>query len=462
MREPAARIDAKTYSLRRRLIGAIVAASSVLWLASLVIMTSIAWDETSEVFDDALEESGYLIMVATTDWNARQLPGARPAAGAGEHAEKRNLDIQYQIVAGSRVLQRTDGAPATPFVARFSKQHGFADTSIDGERWRVFVTRSAAGGFEVQVGQEVEDRLDILHEIAEHLALPMLALLVLLAALCWFLIGRIVGPIGHTARAIAQKSPHDLTPVATAGQPAELAPIVAALNGVLQRLDAALQAERRFTADAAHELRTPLAALQMHLQLLQRQHPQLAADLDKLRGDTGRSTRLVDSLLVLARLDPLRREGLAREPVALAPLFAELLRNHSDTGVLRGVTLRSRCDAGVTSVLAHPEMLRIVLRNLVDNALRYCSAGCTVELAAEARAGGVRLSVRDNGPGVAPADRARLAERFFRVLGSGQAGSGLGLSIVGRIGELHGAALAFEEGLDGRGLGVVMDFAGQG
>jgi len=233
--------------------------------------------------------------------------------------------------------------------------------------------------------------------------------------------------------------------------------VVAALNGVLTRLDSALQSERRFTADAAHELRTPLAALHMHVQLLQRQHPDLAPSFARLRTDIARSTSLVDSLLTLARLDPAGSEHLQREPVALAPLLDALLGEHGAAARQQGIVLRARCDAD--GVDAHPEMLRIALRNLVDNALRYGSAGCTVEVAAQYRAdGGVRLAVRDDGPGVAPADRVRLQERFFRVLGSGQAGSGLGLSIVARIAQLHGASMAFEDGIGGCGLGVVIDF----
>ncbi|GGC16235.1 ATP-binding protein [Pseudoduganella buxea] len=442
--------ESAPWSLRRRLLLAIIGASTVLWLASLGIVTVIAWQETKEVFDDALEESGYMLMAATTDWAERGLPPQRGTS------EEHKVDMQYQVVANGRVIQRTAGAPATPFVTGFDDDDGFADPNVDGDRWRVFVVRDEARSFEVQVGQRHDKRFDILEELAEHLWLPVTAFLVLLALVCWLLTGRVLKPLRETAAAIAAKTPGDLAQVPTSGQPRELLPIVCALNGVLARLDSALQAERRFTADAAHELRTPLAALQMHVQLLQRQHPDLAAPFLKLRHDIARSTALVDSLLTLARLDPLAREQLVREPVALAPLLAQVVATHAQVAAQRHITLTTRCD--VETVQGDPHMLEIVLRNLVDNALRYCPAGSRVEIDAIAHAGGVRIAVRDDGVGVDDASRRRLTERFFRVLGQGQGGSGLGLSIVKRIADLHGIALAFGTGLDDRGLGVTLDF----
>ena len=443
------------WSLRRRLLGAILSASVVLWLASLGIATVIAWQETSEVFDDALEEAGYMIMAATTDWNARGL-AAPPRPGAAA----RKADMQYQVVVDGRVLQRTAGAPATPFVAAIDDSHGFADPDADGHRWRVFVVRDEERRVEVQVGQRASDRYDILEELAEHLWPPVLGMLALLALVCWLLIGRVLKPLRRTAAAIAAKTPADLALVPAAGQPREVLPIVQALNGVLGRLDAALQAERRFTADAAHELRTPLAGLHMHVQLLQRQHPQpeMAAPFQKLRQDIARITALVDSLLLLARLDPLANTQLVRQPVLLAPLLERLLAAHAPEAARRTIRLQARCT--LDAVQADPAMLEIVLRNLLDNALRYCPDGSRIEIEAGHEGGHARIAVRDDGAGVDEASRRRLTERFFRVLGQGQSGSGLGLSIVKRIADLHGIALGFGTGLDGRGLGVVLDFPG--
>ncbi|OON59680.1 two-component sensor histidine kinase [Massilia sp. KIM] len=443
--------EPRPWSLRRRLLAAIVSASVALWLASLGILAAIAWNETGEVFDDALEETGALILAATTDWHERGLlESPRPA-----RPEARKLDLAYQIVREGRVLQRTGDAPQHPFVAGFDEDSGFADAHVEGRRWRVFVIRDGAGRFEVQVGQEVGERLEILEDLADSLWLPVLGVLGLLALVAWLLIGRVLRPLRRTAAAIAAKSADDLAQVPAGGQPREVLPIVQALNGVLARLDTALQSERRFTADAAHELRTPLAGLHMQVQLLQRQHPELAGSFHKLRQDIGRVTGLVDSLLTLARLDPLARGQLARRPVALAPLVERLLAAHAEEAARRGIALATRLE--IEQVDADPQMLEIALRNLLDNALRYCPAGSRIELAALRLGAHERIAVRDDGPGVDEASRRRLSERFFRVLGQGQGGSGLGLSIVRRIAELHGAELSFGVGLDGRGLGVSLD-----
>ncbi|TWI60935.1 two-component system OmpR family sensor kinase/two-component system sensor histidine kinase QseC [Pseudoduganella lurida] len=440
------------WSLRRRLLVAILVASVVLWLASLGIVTVIAWQETNDVFDDALEESGQMIMAATTDWEERGLL----AQARADNGHGRKVDMQYQIVAEGRVLRRTSGAPDRPFVTGFDDDDGFADARIDGRRWRVFVVRDEARHVEVQVGQKYAKRYDILAELAEHLWLPVLGFLMLLALVCWFLAGRVLQPLRRTATAIAAKTPNDLAPVVIEGQPRELLPIVGALNDVLGRLDGALQAERRFTADAAHELRTPLAGLHMHVQLLQRQHPDLVAPFQKLRQDIGRSTALVDSLLTLARLDPLGREQLSTQTVPLPPLLEQLAAAHAVEASRRGITLAVQC--GVTSVTANPPLLEIVLRNLVDNALRYCPDGSRIEVVATSESGQPRIVVRDDGPGVDEGSRRRLTERFFRVLGQGQGGSGLGLSIVRRIAELHGIGLSFGPGINGRGLGITLDW----
>ncbi|MCA1857013.1 sensor histidine kinase N-terminal domain-containing protein [Massilia oculi] len=447
------------WSLRRRLLAAILGASAVLWLASLGTLTAIAWQETGEVFDDALEESAYMLLAAGGELDARGLLAPLPPPAQDR---VRRVDMQYQLVEAGRVVQRSADAPARPFVAGFGDDHGFADLRLDGERWRVFVVRDAARGFEVQVGQRAAKRLDILEELAEALWLPVLGFLLLLALVCWWLTGRVLAPLRRTAAALAAQTPDDLAPVATDGQPRELLPIVGALNGVLARLDAALQAERRFTADAAHELRTPLAGLHMHVQLLQRQHPALAASFGRLRQDVGRLAALVDSLLTLARLDPLARAQLASGELALAPLFAELAAEFADEAARRGIVLDAALAPQGTpaTVRGDAQMLGIALRNLVGNALRYCPAGSRVELRAGTRAGKAWISVCDDGPGVDAASMARLTERFFRVLGQEEGGSGLGLSIVRRIAELHGIALRFGPGLGGRGLGVTLDWQG--
>lgn len=449
------------YSLRRRLIVWVLGASVAVWLATLAVVVHVAWRETSDVFDDALKEGARLALAldaTAADRPASGVPPGRRNAAAG-------LELHYQLVSrDGRVLRRAEDAPQRPFSASFERRKGFENVWVDGRAWRVYLLRGDgeggdSGAVQVQIGQPWDERLELLEDIAEELAWPMAVLLLLLGGFCWFAIRRLLAPLERTAGRIAAKSPDDLTPVASADEPRELLPIVQALDLVLGRLGRALQAERRFTADAAHELRTPLAALRMRIQLMQRQQtaaPARPVDLQGLRNEVDRCTALTESLLALARLDPERAESLAKETVDLEAMFERLATTRPSSVDGGGATLR--LDAGALAVRAHPALLESALRNLLDNAFRYGDGVGHVEITAEASGDRVRIAVRDDGPGVPEADRARLTERFFRVLGTGRTGSGLGLSIVARIAALHGADLRFEQGLDGRGLGVAMTF----
>lgn len=438
------------YSLRHRLLAWVLGASVTVWLVSGAIVVGVAWHESSAVFDEALEETARLALALGTDPQER---GATPRARAALAGESR-LKLYYQLVdADGRVRSRAEDAPGQPFV-RGDKRGDFHDNVwIDGSYWRVYVERDARSGLTAQVGQPWNERLDLLEEMAERLALPMLGLLVLLGAVCWLAIRRQLAPLERTAAGIAAKSPRDLSPVADDGQPRELRPILDALNALLGRLGQALESERRFTADAAHELRTPLAALRMRVQLLARQQAGHAEPLRALREDVDRCTALVESLLALARLDP-EHATPARQAVKLAALFDGLDRSAAQA---RGMAVTQTVD--VPTLQAEPALLASALRSLLDNAVRYGRPGGRVHLSATPQPdGGVRLGVHDDGPGVAPADRVRLGERFFRVLGTGQAGNGLGLSIVARIAALHGARMHVADGLEGRGLAVLLDF----
>jgi two-component system sensor histidine kinase QseC len=357
--------------------------------------------------------------------------------------------MYYQLVSpDGQVLVRGEDTPHTPFLPQARREQK-ASVWADGELWRVHV-RPGPGGITAQVAQPMEERLELLETMAENLAWPALVLLALLGLLSWFLVRRLLRPLEDTAMHIGAKSPHDLTPVQAANPPRELQSILDALNALLARLASALDSERRFTADAAHELRTPLAALRMRVQLIERELKLPTPHLQQLRADLDRCTALVESLLALARLEP-QAEPLARERVDLAALLDDL--NTLTPG------LRMERSLAVPHLNAAPALLASALRNLIDNAVRYGREGGRVHIKTSALPqGGTRLAVRDDGMGVPPEQRARLGERFFRVLGTGQPGNGLGLSIVARIAALHGAALRFEDGLDGRGLGVVIDF----
>jgi two-component system sensor histidine kinase QseC len=441
------------YSLRRRLIGSVLGVSVLVWAISLGLVVHVAWRETSEVFDDSLEEGARLALVLGA---ALEKQGALRGLDAQPAREAEKLALYYQIVgADGHVLRRAEGAPSRPFSIELQLRSGYRNVRADGETWRVYLLRADGLNFQVQIGQPWDERLELLEEMAEALLWPALVLLAMLACFCWWVIRRLLQPIERTAQRIAAKTPADLDPVTTTQEPRELLPIVRAFNLVLGRLNRALQTERRFTADAAHELRTPLAALRMRIQLLQRVRTDSsdAIALQPLRDDVDRCTALVESLLALARIEPERPQSLHLEIIDLAALFDAVAQG---IAAERGRTVSIDCRA--STLRAHPTLLQSALRNIVDNALKYGAPGGRVVIESLHHGDRIRVAVRDDGPGVAPADRERLGERFFRVLGSGVTGSGLGLSIVAHIAALHGATLSFEGGLDGCGLGVVLDF----
>ncbi|MFE8646175.1 ATP-binding protein [Sphingomonas sp. NCPPB 2930] len=450
-----------TYSLRRRLIASILSASVLVWSVSLGIVVYISWQETSDVFDDALKETARLTLVLGSSLQTR---GGVSGTDVQDEKEPARLRLYYQIVdAKGTILRRAAQAPARPFSSEFDRHSSFRDVWVDGEAWRVYLARAKGGEFQVQVGQPWKKRLSLLTDVASGLLWPALVLLLLLAAFCWWVIRRLLAPIEETAKKIGGKSVDDLTPVPTTHQPKELQPIVRSLNLVLGRLSKALEAERRFTADAAHELRTPLAALRMRIQLMQRQQAsvpvmetQAGGDLvtlQSLRDEVDRCTALVESLLALARLDPENAESLPKRELELPALLDSVVAD-----VRKGGQVEVLVQCSEPTLKAQPDLLRTAISTIIENAVRYGPAEGPVSVEVTTTGDRCRIAIRDRGPGVSDADRARLGERFFRVLGSGRAGNGLGLSIVARIAALHEATLTFEQGLGGTGLGVVLDF----
>src|SRR5690606_11196457 len=283
-----------------------------------------------------------------------------PRAGRGDALK---LRMYYQLVApDGHVLLRAEDTPETAFLPDVH-QEKTATVWVGDELWRVHV-RPARGGVTAQVAQPMEERMELLEEMAENLVWPALGLLVMLGLLSWFLIRRLLQPLEDTARRINAKSPHDLMPVQTLDAPRELQPILDALNALLARLATALDSERRFTADAAHELRTPLAALRMRVQLIERELKLPTGHLQQLRADLDRCTTLVESLLALARLEP-QSVAPVYETIDLNAMLDELAPE------TQAPHMHIERALAVPRMKAVPALLASALRNLIDNAVRY-------------------------------------------------------------------------------------------
>ena len=358
---------------------------------------------------------------------------------------------------------------------------GLAEIRVDGERWRSFAV--AARDKVIQVAQPVRIRQGLAADAALRGVLPLLLAAPAMAAALWWLITRSLRPLARVARQVAEQDAATLQPLPAADLPDEVAPLVSALNALLARLGQAWGQQRAFVADAAHELRSPLTALKLQAQVLRRlsepaaaaappgNNADRAAALDALVAGVDRASRLVEQLLTLARSEPGAPAPTA-QPVALAALLRQVLADHAAAlAAARGShvellvdqtpvpPITGLGDSGIT-VLGDPAALAVLVRNLVDNALRYTPAGGQVRLTLACNRTGPLLAVDDNGPGIPEPERERVFERFVRgAAAADAAGSGLGLAIVRSIAQRHGASVALGESALG-GLRVAVQFGG--
>lgn len=449
--------EAARWSLRHRLVGLLLAATTALWLLSAL---TIYWDaerESQELFDQTLQETARLLLVLSEhELEERAAGPTDPAFDSGTDPEPHYRSFQIWNDRG-HLLYRSSTAPLTPLQPAASEGFGWA--RAQGTLARTYVAWSPARRLQIQIAEPMPHRSEIGRQMAGRLALFALTFLPLLGGLVWWLTRRALNPILTTAQAVAARSPDELAAVESADAPNELAPLIAALNRLLQRTRDTLARERRFTADASHELRTPLAAIRTNVQVMLRaRNPAEAAEAGQdLLASVDRSARLIDQLLGLARIDASPEGNQVRfAPIDMGRLLAAQAAAHA--GAAQRKHLALSVDAATAPICGAEEELTILLRNLIDNAIRYTPAGGRVVLSCRTLDGGGQLTVADSGVGISKEARARIFERFYRVPGSAAPGSGLGLSIAQRIVELHGARIEVGEGLDGRGTRFVITF----
>jgi len=438
-------------SLRARLLALLLAGVSVAWLVAAALSYLDVRKEVDKLLDAHLAQSAAMLVTNV---------GGEPEAIDTEHAPVLHRDtrnVAFQVWEHGKTLRlHSLNAPDQRLSAR---DEGFSDVELDGKTWRVFSTWTVDRKYLVQVAENRHLRNEIVEDIAEHMLVPLAIALPLLGLLLWLAVTRAVRPLNRLGKDIARRAPDNLSRIDADDAPAEVGPLLDSLNFLFARVSALMESERRFTADAAHELRTPLAAVKAQAQVAR-----AAADdaerqraLDNVIAGCDRATRLVEQLLTLARLEPAEFQA-GREPCDLAGIAREVVALLVPFALAKGVEIELDAPAPV-EVSGTPELLRVLVRNLVDNAVRYSPRQGLVRVGVSSREGESRLSVINTGPGVPAEERAQLGRRFHRLLGTGESGSGLGLSIVKRIAELHRASVEFGEGENGRGLRVSVDFA---
>jgi len=441
-------------TLQKRLLLYLGLAAPLVWALALVVSLQRARHEVDELFDTEMIRLS--LQVQATLVASRGLgngvPGPQPLSGDSGEADLRYLAIAVWDRDGRLVLADREGVQ----LPRRPDASGFSVLRLGDSDWRVYYLQSTTGDWLVAAGQDMTERQEVAYNLSLSQLLPWMAVLPVLLAAMVFAVRRALQPVRELSQSLDQRAADDFRPLPTAPAPGELRPLAAAINRLLGRIEALLGRERRFTADAAHELRTPLAVLRAQWDVLRR-----AASADEraqaeARLDAGlqRMDRLVTQLLSLSRAEAAALPAQAA-PVQWPPLVEDVFSDCLPLAERRRCELACEWPAAGTAPLplaGDAGLLAVMLRNLVDNALRYApeGSGVTLQFAADA------LSVLNPGPPLGAEQLQRLGERFHRPEGQAEGGSGLGLSIVQRIAALHGLRFEAGAGTDGQGVRITL------
>ena len=436
MNRQAARPHA--HSLRRRLLWLVLAAIA---LASLLQASSsyrTALQQADVMFDEHLQEV------------ARSVRGGMPLAAGGD-GESYDFVVQVWGPDGTQLF--SSSGPALPAQALL----GFSDIAVGGVRYRVYSLQTPERT--VQIAQDLDARQARARALALRTVLPVALLAPLLMMAVGWLINRSLAPVERMRRQVALRAADDLSPLPDAGLPEEVLPLVHELNGLFGRVRQAFSAQQQFVADAAHELRSPLTALKLQAQALRRTADEGSreAAIARLNDGIERAIALVEQLLVLAREEGESGAAAQRQQVDLQDLARLAVGDVLPQAQARGIDL-GLATSDTAWVQGQPEALQILLRNLLDNAVKYSPDGGRVDISLAVRDGAPCLAVEDSGPGIAPAERERVFDRFYRLADGSVPGSGLGLAIVKAVADRHGASVRLDRSAHLGGLLVEVRF----
>lgn len=428
-----------TWSLRTRLLALVLVSTACAWVAGGVV-TARAVDHTAERLRD---ERLVTLCNAVLAFARHELAEASIGQGSDDRPSGLDLRYRYQVWRQGQLLLRSPDAPTDRPLAG-TQQPGFFDGRQDGGKVRSHVTAPDPAGLQVQVSQLMDpEEGGILWPEPAMLGLMLLSLAAV-GALAVALVMRALRPVAAAEAALRARTPHQLDPIPLDGLPDEMRPLLEAFNDHLGRTAERLSRERGFTALAAHELRTPLSALRMQVQVALRlpDGPARQAQLQSVLASVDRSDHLIHQLLTLARVE--QGGGTTSLPVDLRALA---------TGVAEDLALQERQRGVTVAIEGQPVTVRgwsfalsVMLRNLIDNAIAHAPAGSCVRVAMGAGPGGVELCVDDAGPGIPEADRPRSFQRFMRLNDAAlRPGVGLGLSIAQAVADAHGAHIELQD-----------------
>ncbi len=449
-----------TKTLRRQLLAWLFWPLLMVWVVSSVFDYDIANRFVNLAYDRALLETAFDIGRQVKVQNDRiyvDLPDV-----VVQMIERRESGRVYYLVSGPRDEYITGQPDLPPPPDPSSERVNYYDGNYQGRAVRIVTLHLPVGTgnservVRVQVAENRSERAEFARQILARMVLPQALLIVIAGALLWYAVGRGLAPLGTLRREIENRSHLDLSAVPEEEAPHEVQPLIHAINELLERLSFALAAQQRFIADAAHQLRTPIAGLKTQTELALRQTPpgEAQATLRQLRTATERTTRLVNQLLSLARAEPpVGRVMRAVQRIDLAQLARDATTDWVPSALEHGIDLGFDDHSTAASIEGDPLLLREMLNNLLDNAVRYTQRGGHVTVSVQCDDARAVLAVEDNGPGIPDAERTRVFQRFYRVLGTGGEGCGLGLAIVREIAQSHAAEVTLG---NGAGIGTMV------
>ena len=424
-------------SLQSQLVKTTMWSSVVVGLLALSLLTIFSIYHNMSVQDEIMDEISDTLLVSDLSGHSMKQ--------FDELSDE--FDIQYELLDAGQLLTHSHSYQHELF-EQGNLSEGFSYFWFDGQLWRSLATQQDDSQLQVEVFQPMSTRIE---EVLKALA-GYSGLMVLFWLLQWVIVSwrtkQQLAALNLLSKRIAQKTASNLEPIQDPDVITEIQPVIDALNQLLARLQRALVAEQRFTADASHELRSPLSAIQMRLQVLQRKYqhvPELHQDFERIQEDVSRSTKILENLLLLARLEPNEAEQpeLPKAVIDLNYLLARVIETVDLDAQAKQMLIETNTLSTETKMFANEELLFIAFRNLFDNAIRYSPTLGSIHVEISQDEQQIKISIQDTGNGVDDEVLQRLGQRFFRVLGTQQQGSGLGISITRKIIELHNGELHF-------------------
>ncbi|OAI02722.1 ATP-binding protein [Methylomonas methanica] len=455
-------------SLKKQLLLSLLTSLLLVWGVTAYISYKQTRDEVTELFNAELAQSARVVhafvenmvrqRALTKLWERDKTPELFDTPILG-HKYERKIAFQLRSVKEGLVL-RSESAPE---FALSLTRNGYSETMLDGQLWHVFSLSTENGNYVIHVGQRDDIRRELVEGIAGQQVIGFLIALPILGMMIWWIVSRTLSPVNQVKEQLASRAAGYLQPLSVDNLPDEVLPVVTQINSLFAMLEQAFANERNFTSDASHELRTPLAGLLTQIQVAQKTTDTQMRDqaLQKAQQAVSRMTHTVQQLLTLSRVQH-QQAGIAKQSVDVNEALIEVISDLDHAARDKRIDIELQGEPGLL-IYANPQLFQVLIRNLIDNAIKYSPIEGHIKVACHRENNRLRLTVDDSGPGVADDDYQRITQRFYRCVETANSveGSGLGLSIVQRIVALHAADIDFaKSGLGGLQARLQMDLAG--